>query len=55
MTPTRARAIAAVTAAILAFVIAQPVGPTTQLVCGAILAGLAAADWSAIINGVSGE
>lgn len=54
MTANRARAVAAVVAAFLGAVVAQPdvtVPPIAKLAIVAVLAGLAAADWGAIIGG----
>lgn len=53
MTATRARALAAVVAAFLGAIVAQPdvvVLPIIKLGIVAILAALAAADWGAIIG-----
>lgn len=53
MTPLRARALAAVVAAFLGAIVAQPdvtVAPLVKLGVVAILAALAAADWGAILG-----
>jgi Sec-independent protein secretion pathway component TatC len=53
MTANKARALAAVAAAFLGAIIAQPdvvVQPIVKLGIVAILAGLAAADWGAILG-----
>jgi hypothetical protein len=55
LTPTRARAIAAVAQAVIAFLLITQtdvsIPAVAKVVLGAVSVGLAAVDWGALING----